>query len=50
MSSDSTGQCGVTNHVGEVFTGHGCEVYSGLICCDASVIPTALGKSNSVKY
>ena len=44
MSSDGTGQGGVTNQIGEVFTGHGKEVYEGLICCDASIIPTALGK------
>jgi hypothetical protein len=43
MSSDGTGQGGVTNHVGEVFTGSGDEVHEGLVCCDASIIPTALG-------
>lgn len=44
MSSDGTGQGGVTNQIGEVFTGHDSEVYEGLICCDASVIPTSLGR------
>jgi hypothetical protein len=43
MSSDGTGRAGVTNHLGEVFTGYGSEVYKGLVCCDASIIPTALG-------
>jgi hypothetical protein len=43
MSSDGTGKGGVTDHLGEVFTGSGDKVYEGLVCCDASVIPTALG-------
>lgn len=43
MSSDGTGRAGVTNCLGEVFTGRGSEVYKGLVCCDASTIPTALG-------
>ncbi|KAJ5913560.1 CAZyme family AA3 [Penicillium tannophilum] len=43
MSSDGTGQAGVTNHLGEVFTGKSSEVYKGLVCCDAAIIPTALG-------
>ncbi|CAG8030059.1 unnamed protein product [Penicillium salamii] len=43
MSCDGTGQGGATNQIGEVFTGHGSEVHDGLVCCDASVIPTALG-------
>jgi len=43
MSSDGTGQAGVTNHLGEVFTGRDSEVHKGLVCCDASIIPTALG-------
>ncbi|CAG7934649.1 unnamed protein product [Penicillium olsonii] len=43
MSCDGTGQGGATNHLGEVFTGHDSEVHDGLICCDSSVIPTALG-------
>lgn len=43
MSSDGTGHAGVTNHLGEVFTGKGSEVYKGLVCCDAAIIPTALG-------
>ncbi|KAJ5666351.1 Glucose-methanol-choline oxidoreductase C-terminal, partial [Penicillium maclennaniae] len=43
MSSDGTGSAGATNHLGEVFTGKGSEVYKGLVCCDAAIIPTALG-------
>lgn len=43
MSGDGTGGGGVTNHMGELFTGSGEEVYKGLVCCDASIIPTALG-------
>ncbi|KAL4929539.1 uncharacterized protein BDV17DRAFT_57214 [Aspergillus undulatus] len=43
MSRDGTGREGATNHMGQVFTGSGREVHSGLFCCDASVIPTSLG-------
>jgi choline dehydrogenase-like flavoprotein len=43
MSSDGTGEQGVTNHMGEVFTGQGEETYHGLIVTDGAVIPTALG-------
>lgn len=43
MSNDGTGHGGVTNHLGEVFSGSNSEVYKGLVCCDASIIPTALG-------
>ncbi|PYH98060.1 FAD/NAD(P)-binding domain-containing protein [Aspergillus ellipticus CBS 707.79] len=43
MSRDGSGREGVTNHLGQVYTGHGSEVHNGLVCCDASVIPTALG-------
>lgn len=43
MSNDGTGYGGVTNHLGEVFSGSNGEVYNGLVCCDASIIPTALG-------
>lgn len=47
MSGDGTGQGGVTNHMGEVFTGSDDKVHKGLVCCDASVIPTALGMPNT---
>jgi choline dehydrogenase-like flavoprotein len=43
MSNDGTGEQGVTNHYGEVFTGYGEETHPGLIVTDAAVIPTALG-------
>lgn len=44
MSRDGTGCEGVTNHIGQVFTGPGSEVYEGLLCCDGSMVPTALGQ------
>ncbi|KAL4798780.1 hypothetical protein BDV19DRAFT_385863 [Aspergillus venezuelensis] len=43
MSRDGSGRQGVTNHLGQVLMGRGQKVHSGLICCDASVIPTSLG-------
>jgi len=43
MSEDGTGRGGVTNHLGQVFSGDGNDVYEGLICCDGSIIPTSLG-------
>ncbi|KAM3073444.1 hypothetical protein ACMFMG_004660 [Clarireedia jacksonii] len=43
MSPDNTAQYGVTNHFGELLTGHGNQTYPGLIISDAAVIPTALG-------
>lgn len=43
MSNNGTGYGGVTNHLGEVFSGSNDAVHKGLICCDASIIPTALG-------
>ncbi|PWY87442.1 FAD/NAD(P)-binding domain-containing protein [Aspergillus heteromorphus CBS 117.55] len=43
MSRDGTGREGVTNHLGQIYTGHGSEIYDGLVCCDASIVPTALG-------
>ncbi|EAW17024.1 uncharacterized protein NFIA_003800 [Aspergillus fischeri NRRL 181] len=42
MSRDGTEREGVSNHLGQVFTGHGSEVHEVLLCCDASIIPTAL--------
>ncbi|KAF7595944.1 hypothetical protein BBP40_004090 [Aspergillus hancockii] len=42
MSRDGTGRKGVTNHLGQVFTGHGNEAHQGLVCCDASIVPAAL--------
>ncbi|KAH8888904.1 FAD/NAD(P)-binding domain-containing protein [Thozetella sp. PMI_491] len=43
MSRDNSPATGVTNHMGEVFTGKGSETYKGLVVTDASVIPAALG-------
>lgn len=43
MSFDGTGAHGVTNHFGEVFSGHGEETHQGLIVTDGAIIPTALG-------
>ncbi|GKZ48512.1 hypothetical protein AbraIFM66951_000584 [Aspergillus brasiliensis] len=43
MSSDGTGRGGVTNHLGQVYTGHGSAAHEGLVCCDASIVPTGLG-------
>lgn len=43
MSNTEYGEHGVTNHFGEVFSGHGKETHHGLIVTDGAVIPTALG-------
>lgn len=43
ISSTGLGEDGVTNHMGEVFTGAGPEVHDGLVCVDGSIIPCALG-------
>jgi len=43
MSTNGTGLGGVVNHIGQVFTGNSSGVYDGLVCCDASIIPSALG-------
>jgi len=43
MSGTGLGEHGVTNHFGEVFSGHGKETHEGLIVTDGAVIPTALG-------
>ncbi|PYI01538.1 FAD/NAD(P)-binding domain-containing protein [Aspergillus sclerotiicarbonarius CBS 121057] len=43
MSRDGTGREGVTNHLGQVYKGHGREKHDGLVCCDGSVVPAALG-------
>ncbi|KAJ9142677.1 Cholesterol oxidase [Pleurostoma richardsiae] len=43
MARDGTGETGVTNHLGEVFSGPGKETHDGLIVTDAAIIPGALG-------
>jgi hypothetical protein len=42
MSCDGSGREGVVNHLGEVFSGRGSDVYPRLVCCDASVVPASL--------
>ncbi|KAK4121687.1 FAD/NAD(P)-binding domain-containing protein [Parathielavia appendiculata] len=43
ISPGGTGKDGVTNHKGQVFKGDGAEVHEGLVVCDASNLPAALG-------
>jgi choline dehydrogenase-like flavoprotein len=43
MSKDGTGNYGVANHMGEVFTGNGTETHDGLIVCDGAIVPAAVG-------
>ena len=43
MSPNGTGSKGVTSHMGEIFKGNGAEVHRGLIVCDGSVVPAAVG-------
>jgi hypothetical protein len=44
MSSDGTGGGGVTNHMGEIFKDNSSsDAYDGLIVCDGSVVPAAVG-------
>jgi choline dehydrogenase-like flavoprotein len=43
IAKDGTADTGVTNHFGEVLTGHRDETHPGLVVTDAAVIPTALG-------
>ncbi|CAG8962220.1 hypothetical protein HYFRA_00005273 [Hymenoscyphus fraxineus] len=43
MSKDGTAAHGVTNHFGEVLTGHGSEAHRGLVVTDGAIIPAALG-------
>lgn len=44
MSSDGTGRTGAVNHLGQLYTGVRSDVYEGIVCLDASVIPTSLGE------
>jgi hypothetical protein len=43
MSSDGTGRTGAVNHLGQLYTGDQSDVYDGIVCLDASIIPTSLG-------
>ncbi|KAL5611619.1 hypothetical protein BROUX41_000796 [Berkeleyomyces rouxiae] len=43
MAYDGTGMTGACNHAGELFTGQGSDVHSGLIVADAAIVPTSLG-------
>lgn len=43
MSPDGRAVNGVTNHMGQLFNGDGDEVYEGLVVCDASLLPAAVG-------
>ncbi|CAM1504954.1 Fc.00g025450.m01.CDS01 [Cosmosporella sp. VM-42] len=43
VSSDGTGNKGVVNSTGEIFRGGGSETHQGLIVCDGSAVPAAVG-------
>ena len=43
MSHDSTGMGGVVNHMGQLFSGTDGQTHNGIVCIDASIIPTSLG-------
>ncbi|KAF2848065.1 FAD/NAD(P)-binding domain-containing protein [Plenodomus tracheiphilus IPT5] len=43
MSNDGTGLGGVVSHRGQLYCGSEQELYSGIFCMDASVIPASLG-------
>ena len=43
MSQDGTGAGGVTNHIGQVFTGNGSDIHEGLVCLDGSIVSSSLG-------
>ncbi|KAK7613132.1 hypothetical protein JOL62DRAFT_498300 [Phyllosticta paracitricarpa] len=43
MRSDGTGRGGVTNHLGQVYSGEGSAVHEGLVCLDGSIVSVALG-------
>ena len=43
MSADGTPEEGVTTSYGELLTGSKKEIHQGIVCVDASVIPSALG-------
>ncbi|KAI2894196.1 CAZyme family AA3 [Aspergillus niger] len=43
ISKDNTGNNGVVNHLGEVLKGNSSEAYEGLVVCDSSALPAAVG-------
>ena len=43
MSSDGSGDAGVTNGKGQLLKGNGREAYEGIVVVDGSVVPLALG-------
>lgn len=43
ISKDNTGNNGVVDHVGELFRGNTAVKHRGLVVCDGSVIPAAVG-------
>lgn len=49
MSYDGTGSGGAVNHLGQLFRGAGTDVHKGILCVDASIIPTSLGEQWQVQ-
>ncbi|PWY90103.1 FAD/NAD(P)-binding domain-containing protein [Aspergillus heteromorphus CBS 117.55] len=43
ISKDNTGNNGSVNHMGELLKGHGNETHEGLVVCDGTVLPAAVG-------
>ncbi|KAM0248026.1 hypothetical protein ACHAQJ_009631 [Trichoderma viride] len=43
MSANGTGKMGVTNSMGEIFDGNGDRLHQGLVVCDGSIVPAAMG-------
>ncbi|KXH33092.1 glucose-methanol-choline oxidoreductase [Colletotrichum simmondsii] len=43
MSNDGTGASGGVNHKGQLFKGTEGEVHEGLVVCDGTIVPAALG-------
>jgi hypothetical protein len=43
ICANGTGKMGVTNSMGEIFDGNGDRLHQGLVVCDGSVVPAAMG-------